>query len=133
MYSLRYPTTKNGFFFVIATVLLAINGIKIIILLFGCCWQNRFNSKIFTGQIPQYDLINTENNKDKDNNNINNKNNNIRYNIYYRKEKNDKINNYNKKMNKKSNKLPDKEYSSQLNIKEQNNNLALMKESIKSN
>ena len=36
-------------------------------------------------------------------------------------------------MNKKSNKLPDKEYSSQLNIKEQNNNLALMKESIKSN
>ena len=124
---------RMDFFFVIATVLLAINGIKIIILLFGCCWQNRFNSKIFTGQIPQYDFINTENNKDKDINNINNKNNNIRNIIYNRKGKNDKINYYNKAMNKKSNKLPDKEYSSQLNIKEQNNNLTLMKESIKSN
>ena len=124
---------RMDFFYVIATVLLAINGIKIIILLFGCCWQNRFNSKIFTGQIPQYDFINTENNKDKDINNINNKNNNIRNIIYNRKGKNDKINYYNKAMNKKSNKLPDKEYSSQLNIKEQNNNLALMKESIKSN
>ena len=122
---------RMDFFYVIATVLLVINGIKIIILLFGCCWQNRFNGKIFTGQIPQYDFINTENNKDnKDNNNVNNMNNNIRYN---RKEKNNKINFYNKKMKKNGSELHEKIYSSQINIKEQNNNLSLIKKSIKSN
>ena len=64
---------RMDFFYVIATILLAISGIKIIILIFGCCWQNRFNTKISYGQIPQYNIGNAENdntNNDKMNNNI---------------------------------------------------------------
>ena len=105
---------RMDFFYVIATVLLVISGIKIIILLFGCCWQNRFNSKISIGQIPQYDFVSSEKNNT-NNTNIN------RYIIFNRKiEKNSKINNDNKlrKINKK---IQEKEYSSQANIREQNN------------
>ena len=45
---------RMDFFYVIATILLVLNGIRIIILIFGCCWQNRFNKKISWGEIPQY-------------------------------------------------------------------------------
>ena len=48
---------RMDFFFVIATILLVLNGIKILILIFGCCWQNRFNRKISIGQIEQYNYI----------------------------------------------------------------------------
>ena len=105
---------RMDFFYVISTVLLVISGIKIIILLFGCCWQNRFNSKISIGQIPQYDFVSSEKNNT-NNTNI------TRYIIFNRKiEKNSEINNDNK-LRRKNKKIQEKEYSSQANIREKNN------------
>jgi hypothetical protein len=56
-----------------------LSGLKLIILIIGICWQNRFNKKISTGQIPQYNIINSVNSDFKykidDNNNDNNKDN----------------------------------------------------------
>ena len=51
---------RMDFFYAIATILLVLNGIRIIILIFGCCWQNRFNRKISSGQIPQYNIVSSE-------------------------------------------------------------------------
>jgi uncharacterized membrane protein len=70
---------RMDFFFILAIILASLNGLKIIILLVGICWQNRFNKKISTGQIPQYNIINSVNSDFKykidDNNNDNNKDN----------------------------------------------------------
>ena len=78
------------FFFVIATILCVLNGIKILILLFGCCWQNRFNNKISNGQIPQYNIVTPEKN------NNSNKYNNIKIDKIkneIKEEKNNEMNN----------------------------------------
>ena len=75
------------FFYVISTVLLSLNGIKIIILISGCCWQNRFNNKISYGQIPQYNIVNSEYE-----NNINCKKI-IKYNTKYEKNNKNEMNN----------------------------------------
>ena len=92
------------FFYVISTVLLVINGLKIIILISGCCWQNRFNRKISSGQIPQYDFTSAE---------INNNSNDSR--------KIDVETNIKIKLNKEREKIRinmKKEFSSQIDIKE---------------
>ena len=49
------------FFYTIATIFLVLNGIRIIILIFGCCLQNRFNKKISLGEMPQYNIVNSDN------------------------------------------------------------------------
>ena len=69
---------RMDFFYVLASILVILNGVKFIILLVGICWQNRFNKEISTGQIPQYNIVNSEydnNINDKKNNIINNSNN----------------------------------------------------------
>ena len=109
---------RMDFFYVISTVLLVINGLKIIILISGCCWQNRFNRKISSGQIPQYDFTSAEIN--------NNSNDSRKIDV----EKNIKI-----KLNKEREKIRinmKKEFSSQIDIKKQNDS-SLMKEGINSN
>ena len=78
---------RMDFFYVISTVLLSLNGIKIIILISGCCWQNRFNNKISYGQIPQYNIVNSEYE-----NNINCKKI-IKYNTKYEKNNKNEMNN----------------------------------------
>ena len=81
---------RMDFFFVIATILCVLNGIKILILLFGCCWQNRFNNKISNGQIPQYNIVTPEKN------NNSNKYNNIKIDKIkneIKEEKNNEMNN----------------------------------------
>jgi hypothetical protein len=88
---------RMDFFFVIATILLVLNGIKILILIFGCCWQNRFNRKISIGQIEQYNYI-----VDNDKNNSK---------IIYSEEN-----------NKNNKNVLDKEQSNQLNIKKKEKN-----------
>ena len=107
---------RMDFFYIIITILAILNGIKILILIIGCCWQNRFNRHISSGQIPQYHIINSEydknvinyNNKDKDQTIINQKN--IKKNSY--KGSSELI---------KNKKMMDKEFSSQINIRENNN------------
>ena len=109
---------RMDFFYVISTVLLVINGLKIIILISGCCWQNRFNRKISSGQIPQYDFTSAE---------INNNSNDSR--------KIDVETNIKIKLNKEREKIRinmKKEFSSQIDIKKQNDS-SLMKEGINSN
>ena len=103
---------RMDFFYTISTILLVLSGIKIIIIIFGYCLQNRFNEKISLGQIPQYNIVTSEHDK-----NIN-YNNNINYNIKLEKDI------------KKENKNFEAEYSSQFNFKEKNN-LSLMETGIK--
>lgn len=52
---------RMDFFYTIATIFLVLNGIRIIILIFGCCLQNRFNKKISLGEMPQYNIVNSDN------------------------------------------------------------------------
>ena len=70
---------RMDFFYIFLSILLILSGLKLIILIIGICWQNRFNKKISTGQIPQYNIINSVNSDFKykidDNNNDNNKDN----------------------------------------------------------
>ena len=94
---------RMDFFYAIATILLVLNGIRIIILIFGCCWQNRFNRKISSGQIPQYNIVSSE----YDNNNNNN------FDYFIKIVKNKEI----------ENKNFEKEHSSQINI---NNKLPII-------
>jgi len=91
---------RMDFFYVIITVLLVLNGIKIIILIIGCCWQNRFNRKISSGQIPQYNIVKSkfDNNSDK-----------FDYILKSVKNKEIEKNHF------------EREHSSQINIKEHNN------------
>ena len=98
-----FDTKRQGrmdFFYVIITVLLVLNGIKIIILIIGCCWQNRFNRKISSGQIPQYNIVKSkfDNNSDK-----------FDYILKSVKNKEIEKNHF------------EREHSSQINIKEHNN------------
>ena len=113
------------FLYVIATIYAVLNGIKLIILVIGFCIQNKFNKNIIYGQIPQYNVVNSEyeNNVNDinlyDNNTLNDRNDNlkinknennnsIRQNIYDKKSVNE-----NKKIFKNN---IEKEHSSELDI-----------------
>ena len=48
---------RMDFLFVIATIFAVLNGIKLIILVIGYCFENKFNKKIWTGEIPQYNIV----------------------------------------------------------------------------
>ena len=62
------------FFYVIASIIAILTGVRMIILIIGICLQNHFNRKISYGQIPQY---NNENNEFDNNINDNKLNDNI--------------------------------------------------------
>jgi hypothetical protein len=112
------------FLYVIATIYAVLNGIKLIILVIGFCLQNKFNKNIIYGQIPQYNVVNSEyeNNVNDiniyDKNTLNNRNDNLKNN------KNENYNSigqniYNKKdvyENKNVFKNIEKEHSSELDI-----------------
>ena len=51
---------RMDFLYVIATIYAVLNGIKLIILVIGFCLQNKFNKNIMCGQIPQYNVVNSE-------------------------------------------------------------------------
>ena len=60
---------RRIYFFQIISVIFAIFlGIKMIILVLGICIQNKFNKKISAGQIPPYNIENSEYNKNLDEN-----------------------------------------------------------------
>ena len=50
---------RVDFFFVLSSILAVLMGLKLIFLIIGICLQNRFNKKISTGQIPQYNIVNS--------------------------------------------------------------------------
>jgi hypothetical protein len=116
------------FFFILAIILASLNGLKIIILLVGICWQNRFNRKVTAGQIPQYNIINSEceNNINKVNNSHNNIN--LNDNLGLNKNENNENNSNDDKYVSEKKKSEDmhqefkiknlyeKEYSSQVNV-----------------
>ena len=56
------------FFQIISIIFCIFSGIKMIILILGVCIQNKFNKKISAGQIPQYNIENSEYNKNLDEN-----------------------------------------------------------------
>ena len=115
---------RMDFLYVIATIYAVLNGIKLIILVIGFCLQNKFNKNIIYGQIPQYNVVNSEyeNNVNDinlyDKNTLNNRNDNLKNN---KNENNNSIgqNIYNKKdvyENKNVFKNIEKEHSSELDI-----------------
>ena len=65
---------RMDFFYVIASIIAILTGVRMIILIIGICLQNHFNRKISYGQIPQY---NNENNEFDNNINDNKLNDNI--------------------------------------------------------
>ena len=71
---------RMDFLYVIATIYAVLNGIKLVIIVIGFCLQNKFNKNIIYGQIPQYNVVNSEyeNNLNDvnlyDNNTLNNRN-----------------------------------------------------------
>ena len=117
---------RIDFFYAISIILAFLSGIKLIFLVIGMCFQNRFNKKISTGQIPQYNIVNSENDKNLNDNYTNYINNNNKIDNFNKNEsqyaikyfndfqKDNEINIYNSEF-KIRNKL-EKEYSSQLNI-----------------
>ena len=49
---------RMDLFYILSSILLILSGIKFLILIIGNCWQNRFNKKIATGQLPHYNIEN---------------------------------------------------------------------------
>ena len=104
---------RMDFFFVLSSILAVLTGLKIIIFIIGICWQNRFNKKISTGQIPQYNIVNSATSE-------------LNYNIEEKKENLQLNKNHNnltiKNKNENKNKtIYEKELSSQANIIPNNN------------
>jgi hypothetical protein len=133
---------RMDFLYVIATIYAVLNGIKLIILVIGFCLQNKFNKNIIYGQIPQYNVVNSEyeNNINDvnlfDNNTLNNRNDNLKIN------KNESNNSFGQ--NKYDNnavyesknaleKKTDKEHSSELDINSMNKNKLDLEKSIERN
>ena len=130
---------RMDFLYVIATIYAVLNGIKLIILVIGYCLQNKFNKNIISGQIPQYNVVNSEyeNNLNEvdlyDNNTLNNNlkinknesNNYIGQNIFDKKVVYDRKNTLNNNL--------DKEHSSELDINSINKNKLDLEKSIERN
>ena len=110
---------RIDFFYTIVSILVILTGIKLIFLVVGICFQNRFNKKISTGQIPQYNIMNSEYDKNI-NDNIINYNNNLNHNKKENFNKNESLYTikYDNDFQKDNN---FKEYSSQFNIFPENN------------
>ena len=115
---------RMDFFFVLASILVILNGLKVIILIVGICWQSKFNRQVSSGQIPQYNIVNSEienniniinsshNNMIQTDNlglNKNDSNTNIKY-AYEKKNSDDTHQEF------KVKNVYEKEYSSQVNI-----------------
>ena len=131
---------RMDFLYVIATIYAVLNGIKLIILVIGFCLQNKFNRNIISGQIPQYNVVNSE-----FENNIND------INLYdnNNKNKNDLKNNKNENNNSLGQNITDKkvvyesrnvlknmgekEHSSELDIHSINKDNLDLEKSIKRN
>ena len=109
---------RMDFFYILASILAVLTGLKLLFFIIGICCQNRFNKKISTGQIPQYNIINSVNSEL--NYNVEDKNENLKI--------NKQDSNLNIKENNEKNKKTgyEKEFSSQANIIP-NNNLILNK------
>ena len=70
---------RMDFVFVITIIFAVMNGIKLVFLIIGFCLQNKFNKKIWTGEIPQYNVAHNEfYNNPRDNNIDDNINDNIK-------------------------------------------------------
>ena len=116
---------RMDLFFILAIILASLNGLKIIILIVGICWQNKFNRKVSSGQMPQYNI--NIMNSEYENNIVNNSHNNMIQNDNLGLNKNENNSNDEKYVSEKK-KLEDihqefknknsyeKEYSSQVNV-----------------
>ena len=124
---------RMDFFYLITIILAVLSGIKILILIFSCSLQNIFNRHITTGQIPQYHIVTSEDDKNIINYNYTNNKDKMIKNINI-KEKN--INSYDKRDNKHSKILKkggglEREYSSQVDIRDKKGNSLLNEKVIK--
>ena len=124
---------RMDFFYLITIILAVLSGIKILILIFSCSLQNIFNRHITTGQIPQYHIVTSEDDKNIINYNYTNNKDKMIKNINI-KEKN--INSYDKRDNKNIKILKkggglEREYSSQVDIRDKKGNSLLNEKVIK--
>ena len=66
---------RMDFIHAIFLILVILSGLKMVIIIIGICIQNKFIKKISTGQLPQYNIENSEYNKNLNDNNFNTYNN----------------------------------------------------------
>ena len=63
---------RMDFFYTVVSIIAILTGVRMIILIIGICLQNKFNRKISSGEIPQYNIEKNEFDNNINNNKLNN-------------------------------------------------------------